>query len=96
MGSTTGGAPARVKASHAKLGAIGKLTLPDGRVLDDVSGSDLTRELIKIGVKGASHEKGREANAKLYAAHLEEIARAAGDKAVKAFQRDVFQGTRLT
>jgi hypothetical protein len=91
MASALDGAPAPLTKSHAKLGAIGRLTLPDGRLLDYVSGSDLARALIAMGVAGVTHANGREANAKLYADHLEELARAAGKKAVEVFQRETFR-----
>jgi hypothetical protein len=92
MASVTGGAPAPLRRSHAKLdGNLGKLTLPDGRAVDDLSGGDLARALIAIGVAGASHANGREANAKLYAKHLEQIAEQGGKEAVAVFQRGVFQ-----
>jgi len=75
---------APVKASRAKLGAIGKLTLPDGRVLDDVGGSELARILIQEGVPGVSHENGRQKNVEAYAAYLDAIEKEAAAKAVAA------------
>jgi len=80
------GAPAPTQPTHAKLGAIGKLTLPDGRQLDAVSGGELARVLIAMGVAGVSHANGRQTNAKAYAAHLEELGDAAGKKAVDDFR----------
>lgn len=87
MASATDGAPAPLRRSHAKLdGDLVKLTLPGGRALDDLSGGDLARALIDLGVPGVSHEAGRETNAKAYAKHLDDIAANTGKSAVAAFQ----------
>ena len=77
-----------------RLGAIGKYKLPDGRLVDEATGSELARVLVDLGIPGDWHHAGRMACAEAYATHVDEIAKTAGEKAVTEFQREAFQGTR--
>lgn len=56
------------------------LPLPGGKRLGQVD--NLARVLTELKIPGASHSEGREFNARMYAEHLERIAKAAGDKAM--------------
>jgi len=91
MGTASGGI-APLKDSLAKLDALGKLKLPDGRRVADVKGGELARILIREGVPGVSHENGRMKNAQAYAEYLDEIAKEAAAKAVTPRLRERREG----
>jgi hypothetical protein len=58
-----------LKPSIAGLPAeLATLKLPDNRTLAHVHGGELARVLVQLGVPGASHENGRQENARTAAA----------------------------
>lgn len=80
-GVAPGGAFAVAAPSHAKT-QHDHLPFPGGRTLGAVPPAEFVSKLIAWGIPGASHEQGREGNARAFALHLERIRAEAGQRAI--------------
>jgi hypothetical protein len=60
----------------------GKVLLPDGRALKDVSSSELSSLLMNLNVPGVTSEQGHQEQASRYAAFLAIKSNAAGQQAI--------------
>jgi len=81
MSTVTGGAPAPVKKSHAKLDTLiipAWATLPDGRAIGSVPPEEFRKLVTALGIAGVDASKGYASLAAAYVEHLQTIYDAAG------------------
>jgi hypothetical protein len=60
---------------------LDRLQLPGNKLIAELHGEELARELIRLGVANVSHAKGRSRNLEAYAAHRDKIRQDGADKA---------------